>query len=382
MPSGAAVIEYAGKRGVVWRIKWRDATGKQIQETVGAERDGVTRKQAEAELRERLVRVERKGYRRPKPVTFRGYAATWYAEGQARRGWKPRTALAYRNALDRLDDSFGWLPLAAIRPRDISAHVKTALDQYAPATVNLDVTILHDMLKTAKAEELIDSNPAEGVERPKVVRRRWRILEPTEITRVYKAFADEQARTIFLTLVLTGIRRFELQELRWADVDLVDSVLRVRVSKTEDGERTIALAPPLVDALARRKDATAFSSDGDRVFCHPRLGSRIKPEWYAGQFQAALRACGITDYVRPFHDIRHAALTNMAATGRVSPIALMATAGHSSMATTNRYLHLAGVVFRDEADALVERYKLVPDSADLSELERTGTRIRTAKEAE
>jgi hypothetical protein len=45
MPSGAAVIRYDGKRGTVWRIKYRDATGKQVKETIGAERDGVTRKQ-------------------------------------------------------------------------------------------------------------------------------------------------------------------------------------------------------------------------------------------------------------------------------------------------------------------------------------------------
>jgi hypothetical protein len=33
----------------------------------------------------------------------------------------------------------------------------------------------------------------------------------------------------------------------------------------------------------------------------------------------------------------------------------MAKAGHSSMATTKRYLHLAGTVFSDEAEALERR---------------------------
>jgi hypothetical protein len=54
------------------------------------------------------------------------------------------------------------------------------------------------------------------------------------------------------------------------------------------------------------------------------------------------------------------------------PIALMATAGHKSMATTNRYLHLAGVVFRDEAQALADRYRFVLTSPDLTESETTG----------
>lgn len=364
-----SVIEYAGKRGTVWRIKWTDAAGRQVQETVGAERDGVTRKTAEVELRERLTRVAKKGYRRPQPITFANYARTWFQEGQVRRRWKPKTVMAYRNALDRLGPSFDRLPLAGIRPRDIAAHIKEALRTHAASTVNLDITVLQDVLKTAKREELIDSNPAEGVERPKIERRRWRILEPVEVQRVYKAFTNEQARTMFLTLALTGLRRFELQALRWRDVDLVDCVLRVRESKSEEGERSLSLVPALSEALWQHRRRSPFNGDDEYVFCHQELGSKFGVEWYADEFRAALKSAGITDYVRPFHDARHGALTNMAAAGS-SPIALMATAGHRSMQTTNRYLHLAGVVFREEAQALADRYKVVLTSDDVSEPER------------
>jgi hypothetical protein len=38
-------------------------------------------------------------------------------------------------------------------------------------------------------------------------RREWRILQPQEVGRVARAFTDEQARTVFWTLVLTGVRR-------------------------------------------------------------------------------------------------------------------------------------------------------------------------------
>lgn len=58
--------------------------------------------------------------------------------------------------------------------------------------------------------------------------------------------------------------------------------------------------------------------------------------------------------------MRHTALTNLAATG-VSPIAIMTTAGHRSMATTRGYLHLADVVFNDEASALEQRLLGVQD---------------------
>ncbi len=59
-------------------------------------------------------------------------------------------------------------------------------------------------------------------------------------------------------------------------------------------------------------------------------------------------------HVRPFHDLRHTAITNDAGAGS-SPIAVMTKAGHSDMRTTKRYIHLAGVVFREEAEALERR---------------------------
>jgi integrase len=220
--------------------------------------------------------------------------------------------------------------------------------------VNLLLNVAHNIFQSAYSEELVDANPLTAVKRPKTLKRRWRILQPVEVGRVLNAFEDEQARTMFMTMMLTGLRRFELLDLRWRDINLVEGVLRVAKSKTEEGERTIALSPMLADALAAQYQRTAYRGDDDRVFCHPERGSRIDGEWYAEKFRAALKIAGITDYVRPFHDARHGALTNMAATS-ASPTALMATAGHRSMATTKQYLHLAGVVFRDKARALERR---------------------------
>jgi hypothetical protein len=58
--------------------------------------------------------------------------------------------------------------------------------------------------------------------------------------------------------------------------------------------------------------------------------------------------------MRPFHDLRVTAITNDAIAG-ANPVALMTKAGHASMATTRRYLRLAGTVFPEEAAALEGR---------------------------
>lgn len=220
--------------------------------------------------------------------------------------------------------------------------------------VCLHLNVLYAICRAAMVEELVQANPVAGIPRPKVQKRKWRILEPHEVPRVAVALDDDLARRIFLTVMLTGLRRFELLGLRWSDVDLLDARLRVRESKTEEGERSVAIPAMLAGELRDHFAASPYRADADYVFGHPTKGSRLDPEWYAKRLRSALTEVGITDYVRPFHDGRHTALTNMAASG-ASPNAIMATAGHRSMATTNQYIHLAGVVFRDEAAALEAR---------------------------
>jgi integrase len=373
MPSGAAVIRYEGKRGVVWRVKYVDAAGEQVMETLGREAEGWTRRKAERELRHRLSDVERKGLRRPAPLTFSEYADTWIEEAKRRRGWRPRTATVNEGALRRLRPYFGPYKLAAIRPRHVAEFIRSALADYAPATVNLDVNVLVDIFNSAVREEVVEANPAVHVERPRIPRRRWRILEPAEVARIAKAFTDAQARAVFLTLVLTGIRRSELLALRWRDIDLLQSVLRVADSKTEDGVRSIALPLTLVTELAEQFKRTPYKDADEYVFAHPERGTRYSADGFREALKAAKTVAGVEGRVRAFHDLRHTAITNDAAAGS-SAIAVMTKAGHSDMKTTKNYLHLAGVVFRDEAEALERR--LLGEistgiSTDLSESEIT-----------
>jgi integrase len=257
------------------------------------------------------------------------------------------------------------MPLAEIRPRHVAEWAAKA--KGGASTVSRDLAILHAIFDSAEHQELIGSNPAKRIERPRQPRRRWRLLEPSEVPAVSKAFTDARARRVFLTLLLTGLRRSELQALRWGHVNLLEATLRVVESKSEEGERLIALPPMLVQVLSEQYAATPYKADTDYVFAHPERGTSLGLKWYAEEFTKTLAAVGITDWIRPFHDMRHTALTNLAATG-ASPIAVMATAGHRSMQTTKRYLHLAGVAFSEDAAALERRMLGARTTASRAEL--------------
>jgi integrase len=81
------------------------------------------------------------------------------------------------------------------------------------------------------------------------------------------------------------------------------------------------------------------------VFCHPQIGAPLDPSKVARCYmRPALRRAGITKPFRPFHDLRHTALTHEAAAG--NPMAyVQQKAGHSQSAITERYIHAAQVLF-------------------------------------
>ena len=107
--------------------------------------------------------------------------------------------------------------------------------------------------------------------------------------------------------------------------------------------------PILACQISRRR--SAFQGADERVFCHLTKGSPLDPVLYADMLKIALKLAKIERPMRPFHDGRHTAITNDAKSGN-APLSIQTRAGHASFSTTQRYIDLAGVVFREEADRL------------------------------
>ena len=82
----------------MWRIRYRDAAGRRILETLGKE-PAWNRALAEKELRRRLVDVERDGYRKPAKLTFNAFAQRWLDEYLPGRSLKLTTTDGYRQTL-------------------------------------------------------------------------------------------------------------------------------------------------------------------------------------------------------------------------------------------------------------------------------------------
>jgi integrase len=294
---------------------------------------------------------------KPKPLTFADASKAWFAEQEQEKGWRPATAKQYRSIVARLDDAFGRMQLAELRPSDVTAYKSRMLTGgYSGASVSRDMSILHSLLAWAVVSERVDRNVATGVPHPKRTQRKGDALTPQEVQALAKAFSDDQDRLVLLTLVLTGIRKTEMQSLRWGDVDLIENRLRVADSKTETGSRSISVPPTLAELLWQHRRTSRYGADRDRVFVHPDRGSPYRDDRFAVALRGAFAAAGMhfPKGMRPCHELRVTSITNDAIAG-ANPVALMTKAGHANMATTRRYLRLAGVVFAEEAEALERR---------------------------
>ena len=116
----------------------------------------------------------------------------------------------------------------------------------------------------------------------------------------------------------------------------------------------LSLADPagaLLTQLFDHRGRSAYDGDDELVFPSPHCGSPLNPKRYAATFRDVLGRARIAGYVRPFHDGRHSSITNAARHGRTD-LALMTLAGHSDFRVTRRYIHLAGEMFREEADRM------------------------------
>jgi integrase len=378
VPSGAAVIRYAGKRGVVWRIKYRDAAGRHVWETLGRE-PAWNRERAQRELGKRLAAVEG-GYRKPARMTFSAFSMRFRNDYLSGRNLKPTTLENYGYMLDRhLLPFFGRRELHELEawPELIDSYIALKTRQgLSTKTIHNHLLLLGVMLRRAVIWRLIRSNPMTCIDRPRLAQPEMNVLTEVEIARLLAAYdqlADTAesdrdwwllAKAIVVTALGTGLRRGELLGLRWCALDLLNGKIEVRESivrgrtstpKSKASRRVIELGSRTQAALEAQWQRARYREDENLVFCHPERGTPLDPSRLARSYlRPALRRAGIRKPFRPFHDLRHTSLTHAAAAGNPQ-IYVQARAGHSQGSITERYMHAAQVLFPGAAELSEER---------------------------
>jgi integrase len=178
-------------------------------------------------------------YREIKKASFSEYAAMWRQTHLIPESFKPSTYNSYCCILDRhLIPELGPYGMTAITAQEINALIAkllkgdpTAEKPKAPVskkTVRNVLNLLSEILSKARTEGYLKVSPMADVEKPKIEKeKKGRALRPDEIQSILRQCGDD-FRLMFLTALLTGIRRGELFGLWWEDVDWNSNVIQVR----------------------------------------------------------------------------------------------------------------------------------------------------------
>jgi integrase len=199
-------------------------------------------------------------------------------------------------------------------------------------------------------DKLIVANPFAGVKLPPGGRNRpMRLDEYRAILRRSPALF----RRVLLFQRLVGTRPHEMSELEWEHVAIENGVAVLHRHKTahsrrDHGPRVLTLHPIAVRLLVwlRRHNPTGSK----RIFLNSR-GTPWSRTTLSHRLSELRRRAGVSEDCK-LYGLRHAYGTAAARRGVPMPL-LMELMGHTSLATTMIYVHLAGE--RDDLKQAVER---------------------------
>ena len=219
-------------------------------------------------------------------------------------------------------------------------------------------------LQRAVKMDLITSNPADKVDKPKVEKFIGNFYTRAEFQKLFTALSNEPIKVPVLIASYYGLRRSEVLGLKWDAIDFEDKLIIIRhtVSQTKvDGKlqivakdktknkssyRALPLIPEieaiLLDVMEnQRKDKDLFKNEYkniDGYICVNPDGSLLKPDYVSHKFHQMLKDNNLRS-VR-FHDLRHSC-ASLLLHNKVHMKDIQIWLGHSSYNTTaDLYAHV------------------------------------------
>ncbi len=341
-----AIYQRKTKKGKIrWYLDFWDADGKRIQKVapnVTSKEEaalalkqevqksfdaeyGITRKQLNIKLRE-FIDLYIENYSKPN-----------------KRSWKDDRYRLMRSAEILGSDSF----LSKVSSLDIDKLKKHKLQEgVTQSTVNTYIRVLKRMFNVAIQWGYAQSNPVSKIRMySEAEARRSRVLTLEEEDRLMHVVSN-LLRPIVIIALNTGMRKGEIMQLKWDDLDLEGRTINVR--KTKSGKpRTIPINSRLLVELQTLRSTNGNSTS---LFTNPKTGQAYKT--IRKHFETAREEAQLRNFT--FHDFRRTFGSRLALAG-VDLNRIKELLGHASIKTTEIYLHADSKDIQDAVEVLCQK---------------------------
>ena len=257
------------------------------------------------------------------------------------------------------------ITLADLQASDIQRFYTIQLERVKPTTVIHYHAVIHRALKYAVKTDLILSNPADKVDRPRKEAFQAGFYDKDELNALFAVVKGSQLEIPVMLAGFYGLRRSEVLGLKWDAIDFNNNTITIRhtittfnvdgkrvtvasdTTKTKSSMRTLPLVPLFRERLLalkveqqenQRLSGKSYNMQYIDYICVDEIGDLTAPNYITGAFPKLLERSGLRR-IR-FHDLRHSCASMLLANG-VAMKQIQEWLGHSDFSTTaNIYAHL------------------------------------------
>lgn len=237
---------------------------------------------------------------------------------------------------------FGNKPLKEISPFLLEKLKKVMADEgKAPRTITYVLALIRQVFNYAKNHDLYQGdNPVSKVKKPSEDNRRVRFLSHEEANLLLNELAkvSPMLHNISLLSLHCGLRAGEIFNLEWTDIDFTNETILIK--DTKSGRNRNAIMTKDVKAMFEKMDKDFHTN----IVFLSRKGKKTTE--VSRSFDRTIDKIGfnrgITDRRQKvvFHTLRHTYASWLVMSG-VDLYTVQRLMGHSTIAMTERYSHLA-----------------------------------------
>ena len=257
------------------------------------------------------------------------------------RAMSQNTVASYCSDISKFIESLGCRPENA-GPDEIMAHV-TSLGNISKRTQSRKLSSIRSFFCWLQAEGLVEDNPCDRIDRPKIGRNLPDVLSEDEVinlinsvnTATWQGLRD---KAILEVLYGCGLRVSEASDLKISGLYLKEGFIRI-IGKG-DKERLVPIGDIASEAIMAYMDyrpVPADSSSDDILFLN-RFGKQLSRVSMFKMIKKQALIADIRKEISP-HTFRHSFATHLIENG-ADLRAVQEMLGHESITTTEIYTHI------------------------------------------
>lgn len=379
------------KRGIYQVVlSYKDNANKRKQKWIstGILVKGNNKRLANKKLEE--IKQDYKSYISPKLSTdenknklFEVYMKDWLESYKI--NLEENTYDSYFTVVTKINDYFAGknITLDNLKPIDIQDFYNHLYKKGLSSN-----TVLHyhanirKALSIAVKLDVIPSNPADKIERPKKAQFIGDFYTLDELHLLFEKSKDDPLELVILIASFYGLRRSEVLGLKWSSIDFDKNIITIKhkvvqrnakknrtlllkdKTKNKSSYRSLPLLPSIAEVLKDYKDkikenkklcGNSYITKYEDYICVDCTGKLFRPEYITDHFRLLLKNNNLR-HIR-FHDLRHSCASLLLANG-VPMKAIQEWLGHSTYSTTaNFYTHLEDNYKTESANVLLNVLK-------------------------